>query len=946
MSNLAFVPHMGAVLGPSMAVRSRALSVRRPPFLASTFLGNHLPSAQAPVAAVPARSVSIPPMANLLAPDGYTEKAYGALARMEQFAKSTSQSTVETEILLKSLLEDDFVRRIIDRIGSTSRIREATDGFLARQPRVISGNTSGQVIMGRSLQEALEEARKVQKEFGDSYVALEHLLVACFRSGRLQRGLLNGPGIPSAEAVLDAVKSVRGNKKVTTQGAEDTYEALEKYGRDLTEAARNGELDPVIGRDEEIRRTIQILSRRQKNNPVLLGEPGVGKTAVAEGLAQRMVSGDIPQSLEGRRLISLDMGALIAGAKFRGEFEERLKAVLKDVKDADPGVVLFIDEIHTVVGAGKTDGAMDAGNLLKPMLARGELRCIGATTLDEYRSYIEKDAALERRFQQVMVDQPNVTDTISILRGLKERYELHHGVRITDSALVSAATLSNRYISDRFLPDKAIDTVDEAMAALKMQITSKPAELDRLDRKVIQMEMEKLSLKNDTDAAAKARKARLDRDIAAVKEEQRLLEEQWEGERGTLDKIRQLKEEIDKVSREIEQAEQSYDLDRAAKLKYATLPELQKKLVEAEEAVGKSSDDTSLLRDKVTEDDIAKVVSAWTRIPVSKLLSSERDKLLNLDKDLAKRVIGQSDAVAAVAEAIQRSRAGLSNPNRPIASLAFLGPTGVGKTELCKALADQLFDSEQALVRIDMSEYMEKHSVSRLIGAPPGYVGYDQGGQLSEVVRRRPFSVVLFDEVEKAHPDVNNVLLQVLDDGRLTDGQGRTVDFTNTVVIFTSNIGSSDILDVAGDPSKREIMRARVMEAMRRQFRPEFLNRLDETIIFESLGREHLRSIAMLQLRDVNKRLAEKNMRLEAEAEAMDMVASMGYDPVYGARPLRRAVQRMLENPISKGILKGEFKDGDLIRVVIENERIAFKAVPNAVKEEVEAEGQATSVVE
>lgn len=947
MTNPAFIPQMGAVLRPSMVMASsRALSVRRPPFLSSTFLGNHLPTTHTSIVPVQTRSVSMPPMANLLAPEGYTEKAYGALGRMEQLAKSMSQSTVEAEILLKSLLEDEFVRRVIDRIGSTSRIREATDGFLARQPRVISGNMSGQIIMGRSLQEALEEARKVQKDFGDSYVALEHLLVACWRSGRLQRGLLNGPGIPSSEAILEAVRAVRGTKKVNSQGAEDTYEALEKYGRDLTEAARNGELDPVIGRDEEIRRTIQILSRRQKNNPVLLGEPGVGKTAVAEGLAQRMVSGDIPQSLKGRRLISLDMGALIAGAKFRGEFEERLKAVLKDVKDAEPGVVLFIDEIHTVVGAGKTDGAMDASNLLKPMLARGELRCIGATTLDEYRSYIEKDAALERRFQQVMVDQPNVPDTISILRGLKERYELHHGVRITDSALVSAATLSNRYISDRFLPDKAIDTVDEAMAALKMQITSKPAELDRLDRRVIQMEMEKLSLKNDTDPAAKARKARLDRDITTVKEEQRLLEEQWQGERGTLDKIRQVKEEIDKVSREIEQAEQSYDLDRAAKLKYATLPELQKKLAEAEEVVSNSSENSSLLRDKVTEDDIAKVVSAWTRIPVSKLLSSERDKLLSLDKDLAKRVIGQSDAVAAVAEAIQRSRAGLSNPNRPIASLAFLGPTGVGKTELCKALADQLFDSEQALVRIDMSEYMEKHSVSRLIGAPPGYVGYDQGGQLSEVVRRRPFSVVLFDEIEKAHPDVNNVLLQVLDDGRLTDGQGRTVDFTNTIVIFTSNIGSNDILDVSGDPSKREIMRARVMEAMRRSFRPEFLNRLDETIIFESLGREHLRSIAMLQLKDVNKRLAEKNMRLEAEGEAIDMVASMGYDPVYGARPLRRAVQRMLENPISKGILKGQFKDGDLIQVIIENERIAFKAVPNGVKEEVEAEGQATSVVE
>jgi len=649
-----------------------------------------------------------------------------------------------------------------------------------------------------------------------------------------------------------------------------------------------------------------------------------------------MVSGDIPESLKGRKLISLDMGSLIAGAKYRGEFEERLKAVLKEVKEADPGIVLFIDEIHTVVGAGKTDGSMDAGNLLKPMLARGELRCIGATTLDEYRLYIEKDAALERRFQQVIVDQPNVPDTISILRGLKERYELHHGVRITDSALISAATLSNRYISERFLPDKAIDTVDEAMAALKMQITSKPAELDRLDRRIMQMEMEKLSLKNDNDAGSKARKNRLDKDISSIKEDQTQLEKQWEGERGTLEHIRQYKEEIDKVSREIEQAEQSYDLDRAAKLKYATLPELQKKLEEAEEAaVAASNESASLLRDKVTEDDIAKVVSAWTRIPVSKLMSSERDKLLSLDTELAKRVIGQNDAVLAVSEAIQRSRAGLANPSRPIACLAFLGPTGVGKTELCKALAEQLFDTEGALVRIDMSEYMEKHSVSRLIGAPPGYVGYDQGGQLSEVVRRRPFSVVLFDEIEKAHPDVNNVLLQVLDDGRLTDGQGRTVDFTNTVVIFTSNVGSSDILDVAGDAA---VMRAKVMDAMQREFRPEFLNRLDETIIFSALGKEELRKIAVLQLEDVNKRLAEKNMRLGADEEAMDMVASVGFDPVYGARPLRRAVQRMLENPMSKGILKGEFKDGDLIQVSVVNERLAFKAVPGVVKDEVEAE--------
>lgn len=864
----------------------------------------------------------------MLDPSGYTEKAYQALGGTQSISGAAKQQVIEAEALLLSVLNDELAQKIINSVGSQSAVRAAAQAFLERQPKVI-GSTDANPVMGRSLRETLEEARKSQKEFGDQFVAIEHLLIACWKNGRLQRGLLNSTGIPSLPQIISAVKQVRGDRKVTSQSAESTYEALDKYGRDLTEAARKGELDPVIGRDEEIRRTIQILSRRQKNNPVLLGEPGVGKTAVAEGLAQRIVSGDVPSSLTNRRLISLDMGALVAGAKFRGEFEERLKAVLNEVKNSDPSVVLFIDEIHTVVGAGKTDGAMDAGNLLKPMLARGELRCIGATTLDEYRQYIEKDAALERRFQQVLVDQPSVEDTISILRGLKERYELHHGVRITDNALVAAATLSNRYISDRFLPDKAIDTVDESMAALKMEITSKPAELDRLDRRIIQMEMERLSLKNDQDAVARKRSERLSNDIDVVRKEQRALESQWEKERVFLDDIQKTKEEMDKTSREIEEAEQSYDLDRAARLKYSTLPDLQKKLVELEEKT-QSKMNESLLRDKVTEDDIAKVVSAWTRIPVSKLLSSEREKLLGLDQELSKRVIGQRNAVQAVSEAIQRSRAGLANPSKPIASLAFLGPSGVGKTELCKALAEQLFDSEHSLVRLDMSEYMEKHSVSRLVGAPPGYVGYDEGGQLSEAVRRRPFCVVLFDEIEKAHSDVSNILLQVLDDGRLTDSQGRTIDFTNAVLIFTSNIGSMDILDVAGDPSRREIMRARVMNALQAQFRPEFLNRLDETIIFESLSKEDLRGISELQIKDVNKRLREKNMIIEPNSEAMDFIANVGYDPVYGARPLRRAVQRMIENPISKGILKGEYREGDLIQVDIANERLAFSAIRGA----------------
>lgn len=828
--------------------------------------------------------------------------------------------------MLLGILQDDFAQRLLNNVSSHASIRTATQAFLDRQPKVLSQSSESSLVMGRSLRELLEEARVSQRDYGDQFVAVEHLVIAAWKNGRLQRGLFNADSMPSLRDIVAAVDKMRGGKKVTSQAAESTYEALDKYGRDLTDAARKGDLDPVIGRDEEIRRTVQILSRRQKNNPILLGEPGVGKTAVAEGLAQRIVSGDVPTSLANRRLISLDMGALVAGAKFRGEFEERLKAVLSEVKNSDPSVILFIDEVHTVVGAGKTEGAMDAGNLLKPMLARGELRCIGATTLDEYRQFIEKDAALERRFQQVIVDQPNVEDTISILRGLKERYELHHGVRITDSALVAAATLSNRYISDRFLPDKAIDTVDESMASLKMQITSKPAELDRLDRRLIQMEMERLSLKNDQDPGSRKRSDRLGKDIEEIRKQQRALEVQWEKERVSLDDIKQVKEDIDKTSREIEEAEQAYDLDRAARLTYSTLPDLQKKLASLESR-NQDSKNEALLKDKVTEDDIAAVVSVWTRIPVSKLLNSEREKLLSLDEELSKRVIGQPDAVQAVSEAIQRSRAGLANPSKPIASLAFLGPSGVGKTELCKALSEQLFDSEQALVRLDMSEYMEKHSVSRLIGAPPGYVGYDEGGQLSEAVRRRPYSVILLDEIEKAHPDVSNILLQVLDDGRLTDSQGRTVDFSNTVLIFTSNIGSADILDVAGDPSGREVMRARVMNALQAQFRPEFLNRLDETIIFESLSKENLRDIAELQVADVNKRLVEKSMRISASREAMDMIASVGYDPVYGARPLRRAVQRMLENPISKGILSGEFRDGDLIVVKIVNERLGFEAV-------------------
>ncbi|TAF30074.1 MAG: ATP-dependent chaperone ClpB, partial [Oscillatoriales cyanobacterium] len=764
-----------------------------------------------------------------------------------------------------------------------------------------------------------------RKDYGDEFISVEHLILGYVKDDRFGKNLLQEFKLDETK-LKDIITQVRGNNKVTDQNPEGKYEALEKYGRDLTEAARQGKLDPVIGRDDEIRRTIQILSRRTKNNPVLIGEPGVGKTAIAEGLAQRIITGDVPQSLKDRQLISLDMGALIAGAKFRGEFEERLKAVLKEVMDSDGKVILFIDEIHTVVGAGATQGSMDAGNLLKPMLARGELRCIGATTLDEYRKYLEKDAALERRFQQVYVDQPTVEDTISILRGLKERYEVHHGVKISDNALVAAATLSTRYISDRFLPDKAIDLVDEAAAKLKMEITSKPEELDEIDRKILQLEMERLSLQKESNAASIERLERLEKDLANLKEQQRGLNAQWQSEKGVIGSIQKIKEQIDKANIEIQQAELKYDLNRAAELKYGTLTQLQKQLQEAEtQLTATQTTGQTLLREEVTESDIAEIISKWTGIPISKLVESEMQKLLHLEDELHKRVIGQDEAVTAVADAIVRSRAGLADPNRPVASFIFLGPTGVGKTELAKALASYLFDTEEAIVRIDMSEYMEKHAVSRLIGAPPGYVGYDEGGQLTEAVRRRPYSVILFDEIEKAHPDVFNIMLQILDDGRVTDAQGHTVDFKNSVIIMTSNVGSQYILDVAGD---EEQMRSRVMEAMRATFRPEFLNRIDEMIIFKSLTKSELRQIVLLQVKRLEKRLGDRKMSLKLSESALDFLAEIGYDPVYGARPLKRGIQRELETQMAKGILRGDFVDGDTIFVDIENERLAFKRLP------------------
>ena len=856
----------------------------------------------------------------------YTQKALDAVKTAQNMAQENGNQYVTTEHLLYALLDQDggLIGSLFGKMGvDCDGLLSELDTLIRNLPRISGG--SGEVYASPEVGKILNLAEKTAEKLHDEYLSVEHLMLAIFSEGSQSvRQLLSDHGITRSR-FSDELAKVK-TSPVTSDNPEDSYDALKKYGTDLVERARTKELDPVIGRDAEIRNVIRILSRKTKNNPVLIGEPGVGKTAIAEGLAQRIVRGDVPEGLKDRTIFSLDMGALIAGAKYRGEFEERLKAVLNEVKKSDGKIILFIDELHTIVGAGKTEGSMDAGNLLKPMLARGELHCIGATTLDEYRQYIEKDAALERRFQPVMVNEPTVEDTISILRGLKERYEIYHGVRIHDNALVAAATLSDRYITDRFLPDKAIDLVDEACAMIRTEIDSMPAELDDLRRKIMQQEIEEMALKKEDDQLSRDRLEELKKELADEKEQFNAMKSRWEAEKSGVDSVKQLKSQIEQMHGEIERAQANLEYEKAAKLKYSDLPALEKQLKDAEAAAEKHTGDNSMVHDTVTENEIADIVGKWTGIPVSRLMEGEREKLLRLDEIIHKRVVGQDEAVRLVTEAIQRSRAGIADPNRPIGSFLFLGPTGVGKTELAKSLADCLFDDEHNLVRIDMTEYMEKFSVSRLIGAPPGYVGYDEGGQLTEAVRRKPYSVVLFDEVEKAHPDVFNILLQILDDGRITDSQGRTVDFKNTIIILTSNLGSSELLDgIQPDGSISESARTAVMGELRRAFRPEFLNRLDEIIMFKPLTKENLSGIIDILMEGLKKRLADKTLRLEVTDAAKSLIIERGFDPIYGARPLKRYLQSAAETLIAKEILRGDLAAGSTLLLDAENGELSCR---------------------